>query len=40
MAISSGADAVIEVPTALTTLNAELFAEFMIKSVSSFDDIK
>ena len=40
MAISSGADAIIEVPTALTTLNAELFAEFMIKSISSFDEIK
>jgi len=40
MAISCGADAVLEVPTALTTLNAELFAEFMIKSITSFKEIK
>ncbi|MBR1925641.1 MAG: nucleotidyltransferase family protein [Clostridia bacterium] len=40
MAISCGADAVLELPTALTTLNAELFAKFMIKSILSFKEIK
>ena len=39
MAISGGCDAVIEVPNALTLVNAEMFAKLMLKAVLSFPHI-
>ena len=39
MAISAGADAVFEIPNALTICNAEIFAKVMVKAVSSFSNI-
>ncbi len=39
MAILSGADAVFEIPNALTLTNAEIFAKSMIKAVLSFKNV-
>lgn len=39
MAVLGGCDAVFEIPNALTILNAEMFANFTIKAVSSFSNI-
>lgn len=39
MAINGGFDAVFEVPNALTMVNAEMFAKFMLKAIQSFPHI-